>query len=31
VTLWMLRYYFRRQMAQLKRMARHGMRSTYDG
>ncbi|HVD62031.1 MAG TPA: glycosyltransferase family 2 protein [Gemmatimonadaceae bacterium] len=31
VTLWMVRYYFRRQMAQLKRMARHGMRSTYDG
>jgi hypothetical protein len=27
----MLRYYFRRQMAQVKRIARHGMRSTYDG
>jgi glycosyltransferase involved in cell wall biosynthesis len=31
VSLWMLKYYFRRQMAQLKRIARHGMRSTYDG
>jgi glycosyltransferase involved in cell wall biosynthesis len=29
--LWMVRYYFRRQMAQLRRIARHGMRSTYDG
>lgn len=31
VFMWMLRYYFRRQVAQLKRIARHGMRSTYDG
>jgi glycosyltransferase involved in cell wall biosynthesis len=29
--MWMLRYYFRRQMAQARRIARHGMRSTYDG
>ena len=29
--MWMLRYYFRRQMAQLRRIARHGMSSTYDG
>jgi glycosyltransferase involved in cell wall biosynthesis len=31
VFLWMVRYYARRQMAQLRRIARHGMRSTYDG
>ncbi|HUQ19693.1 MAG TPA: glycosyltransferase family 2 protein [Gemmatimonadaceae bacterium] len=31
IGLWMLRYYFRRQVAQLKRIARGGMRSTYDG
>jgi len=31
VLLWMVRYYARRQMAQLRRIARHGMRSTYDG
>lgn len=31
VLVWMVRYYFRRQMAQLWRIARHGMRSTYDG
>jgi len=31
MSLWMLKYYFRRQMTQLKRIARHGMRSTYDG
>ena len=29
--MWMLRYYFRRQMAQLRRIARQGMKSTYDG
>jgi len=29
--VWMLRYYFRRQVAQIRRIARHGMRSTYDG
>ena len=29
--LWMLRYYFRRQMAQLRRIARQGTKSTYDG
>lgn len=31
VLVWMVRYYFRRQMAQLRRIARHGVRSTYDG
>jgi len=31
VLLWMIRYYLRRQLAQLKRIATHGMRSTYDG
>ena len=31
VLLWMVRYYARRQLAQLRRIARHGMRSTYDG
>jgi glycosyltransferase involved in cell wall biosynthesis len=31
VFVWMVRYYARRQMAQLRRLARHGMRSTYDG
>jgi hypothetical protein len=31
VLLWMARYYFRRQMAQLRRIARQGMKSTYDG
>ncbi len=30
VFLWMMRYYLRRQMAQLKRIARHGMKSTYE-
>jgi glycosyltransferase involved in cell wall biosynthesis len=28
---WMLRYYLRRQLAQLQRMARQGMRSTFRG
>lgn len=28
---WMLRYYVRRQLGQLRRMARHGVRSTYSG
>jgi glycosyltransferase involved in cell wall biosynthesis len=31
VFVWMVRYYARRQMAQLRRIARHGMGSTYDG
>jgi glycosyltransferase involved in cell wall biosynthesis len=31
VFVWMVRYYLRRQLAQLRRIARHGMRSTYDG
>jgi glycosyltransferase involved in cell wall biosynthesis len=31
VFLWMLRYYFRRQMTQLRRITRHGLASTYDG
>lgn len=29
--MWMLRYYLRRQLTQARRIARHGMRSTYDG
>ena len=29
--MWMVRYYVRRQVAQIRRIARHGMRSTYDG
>jgi glycosyltransferase involved in cell wall biosynthesis len=29
--MWMIRYYVRRQLAQLRRIARHGMKSTYDG
>jgi glycosyltransferase involved in cell wall biosynthesis len=28
---WMVKYYLRRQLAQLQRIARHGMRSTYRG
>ncbi|MDP9179011.1 MAG: glycosyltransferase family 2 protein [Gemmatimonadota bacterium] len=28
---WMVRYYLRRQLAQLQRIARHGMRSAYRG
>lgn len=28
---WMVRYYLRRQLAQLGRIARHGLRSSYDG
>lgn len=28
---WMLRYYLRRQLAQLRRIARHGTRSTFRG
>jgi glycosyltransferase involved in cell wall biosynthesis len=28
---WMLRYYVRRQLGQLRRIARHGVRSTYSG
>jgi glycosyltransferase involved in cell wall biosynthesis len=31
VLLWMLRYYFRRQMGQIRRIARQGTKSTYDG
>ena len=29
--MWMLRYYARRQLAQIRRIARNGVRSTYDG
>ena len=29
--MWMLRYYARRQLGQIRRIARDGMRSTYDG
>lgn len=28
---WMIRYYLRRQLAQLQRIARHGVRSTFHG
>ncbi len=31
VNRWMLQYYVRRQLAQLRRLARHGARSTYRG
>jgi len=30
-TSWMLRYYARRQIGQLRRVVTHGIRSTYDG
>ena len=29
--VWMLKYYVRRQVAQMRRIARSGLRSTYDG
>lgn len=31
VTGWMVKYYLRRQLAQLQRIARHGVRSTFRG